>query len=78
MCMLKKDHAMKVKVRGNLGYVVILNEKGKYDGEKNGQCKIGCSFLWDGRRWKFANHLHCSMEINISFLPIIMFKIENI
>jgi len=35
MCMLKKDHAMKVKVRGNLGYVVILNDKGKDDVEKN-------------------------------------------
>jgi len=76
--MQKKEHAMKVKLRQNIGYVVILNEKGKDDGEKNGQCKIGCSFLWDGRRWKFANHLHYSMEINISFLPIIMFKIENI
>jgi len=28
------------KSEGNLGYVVILNEKGKDDGERNGQCKI--------------------------------------
>jgi len=38
--MLKKEHGMKVKLRRNFGSVIILNEKGKDDGEKNGQCNI--------------------------------------